>query len=187
MKYPILYLFVLALAISSCEADDDNVLPSSPINSEPYSTTTCICSPAADSSSVIGVWSSISYPTGEPIYDINNDGINSSDLFLELPCKNSTFSLNSDMSFVYENNSWTYDSAANVYGCTSGSDLHIISGTWSANSDNTMLSLDIGPHTSFLYIEFGGKTLKQISSDTFNRNALGEEKPIVADIIYCRK
>mgnify|MGYP005993523433 FL=1 len=136
---------------------------------------------------ISGVWKSINFIASEPLFDVNNDGVNSIDLLNELPCRYSTLELNSDKTFNQENNTWKFDSTTNSYGCTSGSEITKVIGTWKVNSDNTMLSLKVDGNTAFLEIEFDGETLKFNSSEILlNKNAAGEVKNIRGSVSYKR-
>ena len=93
------------------------------------------------SQDISGTWNAISFTANEPLFDVNNDGINATNLLDELPCRYSIFKLNSDKTFYQENNAYKYNQSTNTYSCTSGDELSIVRGTWKMNTDNTMLSL----------------------------------------------
>ena len=134
---------------------------------------------------ITGKWNSVSFIANEPLFDVNKDGLNSTNLLDELPCRYSTFILNSDKTFSQENNTWQFNQSTNFYTCTSGNDITKVNGTWKVNSNNTMLSLEINGNTAFLTIEFDGKTLKFNSSESFiNKNASGELKNIYGSVLY---
>lgn len=139
------------------------------------------------SQDISGTWNAISFTANEPLFDVNNDGINATNLLDELPCRYSIFKLNSDKTFYQENNAYTYNQSTNTYSCTSGDALSIVRGTWKMNTDNTMLSLEINGNTAFLYIEFDGEFLKFNSSEVFlNKNANGELKNIRGSVSFTR-
>ena len=48
------------------------------------------------SKDITATWNSVSFIANEPLFDVNNDGINSTSLLDELPCRYSIFILNSD-------------------------------------------------------------------------------------------
>ena len=139
------------------------------------------------SMNISGTWNSISFIANEPLFDVNNNGINSKELLEELPCRYSILKLNNDQTFYQENNTYKFDEITNSYSCTSGNDITSTSGKWSVNSDNTMLSLEIDGNTAFLEVEFDGETLKFNSSESFlNKNALEELKEIKGSVTYKR-
>ena len=139
------------------------------------------------SDDIIGTWNSISFIANEPLFDVNNDGVNSKELLDELSCRYSIFKLNDDQTFYQENNTWLFNENTNSYSCTSGDDVTKVSGTWKVNSENTMLSLDINGNTVFLYIEFDGGTLKFNSSEPFlNKNENGSSQNIYGKVSYIR-
>lgn len=139
------------------------------------------------SQDISGIWSSFSFIANEPLFDVNNDGVNSIDLLNELPCRYSALELNSDKTFYQENNTWKFDFTTNSYGCTSGSEITKVNGTWKVNSNNTMLSLEVDGNTAFLEVEFDGETLKFNSSEILlNKNANCEIKNIRGSVSYKR-
>lgn len=141
-----------------------------------------------NSKDITGTWNSISFLANEPLYDVNNDGINSLELLDELPCRYSIFILNEDQTFYQENNTWQFNSITNTYSCTNSNQLHKITGTWSVNSEFTLLSLEINGNISFLNIEFDGDKLKFNSSESFlNKNVLGDIKKIYGKVIYTKE
>lgn len=139
------------------------------------------------SDSLIGTWETSNFIANEPLFDVNNDGINSTELLDELPCRYSIFKLNEDKTFYQENNSWQFNQSSNSYSCTSGDDISKVTGKWSVNSNKTMLILEIGEHTAFLEIEFDGEILAFNSSEILiNKDALGENKNIYGRAFYKR-
>ena len=139
------------------------------------------------SQDISGTWKLTSSIANEPLFDVNNDNINSINLLDELPCRYSIFKLNSDKTFYQENNAYKYNQSTNTYSCTSGDQLSKVSGTWKINSNNTMLSLEVNGNTAFLHIEFDGEFLKFNSSEVFlNKNANGELKNIRGSVSFTR-
>ncbi len=160
------YLWVLVLTLASCSSNEID---------EPIST------------DISGIWNSISFIANEPLFDVNENGTNSKELLDELLCRYSIFKLNDDQTFYVENNRYTFNESTNFYSCTSGNDITIVTGKWSVNLENTLLSLEIGGNTVFLKVEFDGETLKFNSSEPFlNKNALGELKSIRGSVVYKR-
>ncbi len=137
---------------------------------------------------ITGTWNSISFIANEPLFDINEDGLNSLELLDELPCRYSKLVLNEDLTFYQENNSWYYNESSKTYECSSENDISKVNGTWKVNSEFTLLSLTINGHTAFLEIEFDGKSLKFNSSEVFiNKNAAGEVKNIYGKVLFKKK
>ena len=134
---------------------------------------------------ITGTWNSKSFIANEPLYDANGDGVNSLELLDELPCRYSKFVLNEDLTFYQENNSSLYNESSNAYECSTGDAISKVNGTWTVNSDFSLLSLTIGEHTAFLEIDFDGETLKFNSSEVFiNKNADGVVKNIYGKVIF---
>ena len=141
----------------------------------------------AFSQDITGTWNLISTTANEPLFDVNNDDINSTNLLDELPCRYSIFKLNSDKTFYQENNTYKFNENTNSYSCTSGDEITRVNGTWKINTENTMLSLEINGNTAFLHIEFDGEFLKFNSSEVFlNKSALGVLKNIRGSVYYTR-
>lgn len=136
---------------------------------------------------IYGTWNATSFIANEPLFDINNDGINSTELLDELPCRYSELVLNTDFTFYQENNTWSYNQNLDSYGCIDQSEVSLISGTWSVNSNFSLLSLTIEGNTAFLEIDFDDETLQFNSSEIFlNKNSLGEPKNIYGKVFYQR-
>ena len=137
---------------------------------------------------VTGTWDSISFIANEPLFDINGDGVNSLELLDELPCRYSKLVLNEDLTFYQENNSWDYNQNSNEYECSSENDISNVNGTWTVNSDFSLLSLNINDNTAFLEIEFDGDTLKFIANESFlDRNAQGELNTIYGEVLMRKR
>ncbi len=134
---------------------------------------------------ITGTWNSTSFVANEPLYDANGDGVNSLELLDELPCRYSKFVLNEDLTFYQENNSWHYNENSNAYECSTGNNISKVNGTWTINSEFTLLSLTIDVNTAFVEIDFDGETLKFNSSEVFiDKNAEGEYKNIYGKVIF---
>ncbi len=134
---------------------------------------------------ITGTWNSKSFIANEPLFDANGDGVNSLELLDELPCRYSKFVLNEDLTFYQENNSWDYNESSNTYECSTGNAISKVIGTWTVNSEFSLLSLTIDGNTAFLEIDFDGETLKFDSSEVFiNKNADGILKNIYGMVVF---
>ncbi|WP_299526627.1 hypothetical protein [uncultured Lutibacter sp.] len=166
MKNNILYLIVAVISFSSCNNTND--VPEQP-------------------KTIAGTWNAISFISNQPLYDMNSNGINSTELLEELPCRYSTLILRSDLSFYQENNTFSYDEQLEAYSCTTTEDISFVSGTWKVNQDFTLLSLEVNGNTAFLEIEFDGELLKFESSEKFvDRNQQGEFENMYGKVILKR-
>ena len=167
MKIKTSLFALLSLLFLSCSLDEDKV---------------------EELKSIFGTWNSISFIANEPLFDINEDGVNSLELLDELPCRFSKLILNEDFTFYQENNSWSYDVTTDSYSCTNLDNVIPVTGTWKINSDFSLLTIIIDGNMAFLPIEFDGETLMFNSSESFiNRNIEGELKNIYGKVIFQRE
>lgn len=168
MKKMFLPLALIIILFNSCSSDDADSLD--------------------NFMDITGTWDSTSFISNEPLFDVNEDGINSLELLDELPCRYSKLVLNEDLSFYQENNSWNYNENSNEYNCSSEDDISNVNGTWTINSDFTLLSLNINDNIAFLEIEFDGDTMKFNSSESFlDRNAQGELNNIYGKVLMQKR
>ncbi|WP_299668504.1 lipoprotein [uncultured Polaribacter sp.] len=165
-KINFIITIVTLLILSSCSSNDET---------EPE-----------NNLSIIGEWNSKSFIADEPLFDMNKDGINSTEFLEELPCRYSKFVFNTDKTFYQENNFWDSDSNGN-YICLTGSDLSTTSGTYEVNSGFSILTLKVGTNSVNIEIEFDGNTFSHRStSEFFNLDANGNNKEIYGEIFYER-
>ncbi|SNY99457.1 DUF5004 domain-containing protein [Flagellimonas pacifica] len=144
-------------------------------------------SPIDGPMNIYGTWNVVSFIANEPLFDVNEDGINTTQLLDELPCRYSELVLNADSTFYQENNTWSYNDDSDSYECTGQNEISSISGTWSVNSNFSLLSLTIEGNIAFLEIDFDGATLQFNSSEVFlDKNAQGEKKNIYGRAFYKR-
>lgn len=86
-----------------------------------------------------GTWVMTSSTSDEPLFDINGDGENSTDILEELSCRKIELVLNADATFKLIDNTWAFDSEGTVI--CSGNDS-VSEGTWSLNKDLSAISLE---------------------------------------------
>ncbi|MDO5980989.1 hypothetical protein [Flavivirga spongiicola] len=166
MKTNLLFLTLISSFLISCSSDND---------------------PIEEPLSIFGIWNSTSFIANEPLFDVNEDGVNSSELLDELPCRYSKLILNTDFTFYQENNTWFYNKDTQTYGCSTQDNISSVNGTWTVNSNYTLLSLEIDGNISFLKIELDSEVLQFNSSEIFiNKNAQGEAKNIYGRAFYKR-
>ena len=165
-KINLIITLVTLLILSSCSSNDETE--------------------TENNLSIIGEWTSKSFIADEPLFDMNKDGINSTEFLNELPCKYSILKFNEDNTFYQENNWWTIDNNQE-YTCSSGVDLTKINGTYEINSDFSILTLKSGTNSINIEIEFDGEILShRSSSEFFNLDANGNNKEIYGGIFYER-
>lgn len=153
MKKALLLLpIALVFMAQSCKTDDSDVFIESPL---------------------LGFWTITQYTVTNPI-DLNNDGVISNDLLLELPCYNAVYNFLGDGSFNTTSASILIVTTVDeqevemIEGFCDGSET--LSGIW--DLEDTILTLTMNDITFSQVIEITDATLTLRANSSFGQETL---------------
>lgn len=140
-----------------------------------------------DELGIIGSWNAFEAIADQPLFDINQDGLNSTDLLIEMPCRNFNLDLKENGTFVYRESSWVWNTNTTTHSCNPVQNDIITEGAWEVNEDYSLIIFTVAGNQSFVAIDFDGNVLSfQSSSIFFSLNKSGDAANIYGTLYFSK-
>lgn len=140
-----------------------------------------------DELGIIGNWKAFIAIADQPLFDINQDGVNSTDLLTEMPCRNFNLNLKKNGTFMYRESSWVWNTTTATHSCNPLQNDIITEGTWEVNEDYSLIIFTVAGNQSFVAFDLDDNVLSYRSSSIFfSLNKNGDTEDIYGTLYFSK-